>query len=508
MSPTATGAAVAALTLIVNASVLDGTGGPARPVAVRIDAGVGRIIAVGDLTPGAGEQVLDAQGLTLAPGFIDTHSHSDDELFDHPDALADVSQGITTIVVGQDGGSTYPLKKYFARLESHPVAVNVASYSGHGTIRDKVMHDDFRRAATPAEVKKMERLLERDMQAGALGLASGLEYDPGIYSDPSEMVALAKVAAAHGGRYISHIRSEDRYFWEAVEEILNIGREARLPVQISHTKLAMKSWWGQSDRLLKRLDAARASGIDVTGDIYPYLYWHSTLTVLFPKRDFEDLDEAHLVVNEIAPPDGLILTQYDAEPAWVGKSLAEVAQSRHEDPAVTLIMLIRRAEERKAATGDAGEGIIGTSMTEEDFESLLRWPHMNLCTDGSLDGSHPRGFGAFPRVLGRYVRDRHVLTLEEAVHRATGLAADHMGFKDRGFIRPGMAADLVLFDPQTIADRATIAAPHALSDGVRAVWVGGAVVYREGKVTGARPGKVLKNSGARAASAAAGTSAP
>jgi N-acyl-D-amino-acid deacylase len=492
MSPAGTGAAVAALTLIVNASVLDGTGGPARSAAVRLDAG--RIVEVGNLTPRPGETVFDAQGLTLAPGFIDTHSHSDDELFDHPEALADVSQGITTIVVGQDGGSMFPLKKFFGRLERHPVAVNVASYSGHGTLRDKVLKDDFRRKATAAEVEKMERLLEKDMRAGALGLATGLEYDPGIYSDPSEIVALAKVAAAHGGRYISHIRSEDRNFWQAVEEILAIGREAKLPVQISHTKLAMKSWWGQSDRLLKRLDEARASGIDVTGDIYPYLYWHSTLTVLFPKRDFKDLAEARLAVNEIAPAEGLILTQYDAEPAWVGKSLAEVAASRNEEPAKTLMMLIERAEERKQATGDAGEGILGTSMTEEDLEALLRWPHMNLCTDGSLDGSHPRGFGAFPRVLGRYVRERHVLPLEEAVHRATGLAADHMGFQDRGFIRPGQAADLVLFDPKTIADRATIAEPHALSDGVRAVWVGGAIVYREGRATGSRPGRVLRNS--------------
>jgi N-acyl-D-amino-acid deacylase len=494
MSPGGTGAAIAALTLIVNAAGLDGTGAPARQVAVRIDAG--RIVEVGALTPKPGETVFDAQGMTLAPGFIDTHSHSDDDLFDHPDALADVSQGITTIVGGQDGGSSYPLKKFFARLERHPATVNLASYSGHGTLREKVMKDDFRRKATAEEVKKMERLLEKDMQAGALGLASGLEYDPGIYSDPSEMIALAKVAAAHGGRYISHIRSEDRSFWQAVDEIINIGREAKLPVQISHTKLAMKSWWGQADRLLKQLDEARASGIDITGDIYPYLYWHSTLTVLFPKRDFEDLDEAHLVVNEIAPPEGLFLTQYDDEPAWVGKSLAEVAKSRNEDPAVTLIMLIRRAEARKAKTGDAGEGIIGTSMTEADFESLLRWPHMNLCTDGSLDGSHPRGFGAFPRVLGRYVRDRHVLTLEEAVHRATGLAADHMGFKDRGTVRPGQAADLVLFDPATIADRATITDPHALSEGVRTVWVGGTIVYQDGHATAARPGKVLRNSAA------------
>ena len=495
--PAGSAAALAALTLIVNASVLDGTGAPARKVAVRLDGA--RIVEVGDLTPRPGETVVDAQKLTLAPGFIDTHSHADDELFDHPDALADVSQGITTIVVGQDGGSPFPLKSFFSRLKRKPAAVNVASYSGHGTLRDRVMKEDFRRKARPEEVRKMEVLLEKDMKAGALGLATGLEYDPGIYSDPSEVVALARVAAARGGRYISHVRSEDRNFWEAIEELIAIGRDARLPVQISHTKLAMKSWWGQSARLLKRLDEARDQGVDVTADIYPYLYWHSTLTVLFPKRNFEDLDEAHLVVDEIAPPDGLILTQYDAEPTWVGKSLAEIAKSRNEDPAVTLIMLVRRAEERRKATGDGGEGVLGTSMTEEDFEALLRWPHMNLCTDGSLDGSHPRGFGAFPRVFGRYVRERNVLTLEEAVRRASGLAAAHMGFSDRGVIRAGMAADLVLFDPGAIADKATISAPHALSDGIRTVWVNGEVVYQDGRATGRRPGSVLKNSSTQGA---------
>jgi N-acyl-D-amino-acid deacylase len=356
------------------------------------------------------------------------------------------------------------------------------------------MGKDFRRAATPEEVADMEAMLRKDMEAGALGLATGLEYDPGIYSDPSEVVALAKVASQYGGRYISHIRSEDRHFWEAIDEIINIGREAHLPVQVSHTKLAMKSWWGQADKLISRLDAARAEGIDITGDIYPYLYWHSTLTVLFPKRDFADMNEARLVVNEIVPPEGLVLTQYDAEPKWVGKNLAEIAAERSEAPEATLVMLLKRAEERRAATGDAGEGILGTSMTEEDLAALLRWPHMNLCTDGSLDGSHPRGFGTYPRILGRYVREQGVLTLPEAVHRASGLAAEHMGFTDRGFIRPGQAADLVLFDPATVIDRATNAEPHRLADGIKTVWVGGVVVYRDGRDTGVRPGRVLRNS--------------
>ncbi len=488
-----TPAHAASSTLIRNVRLLDGTGAAARAADVRLAGG--RITAVGTLTPAAGETTVDGGGLVLAPGFIDTHSHADGELFEHLDALAAVSQGITTVVVGQDGDAPWPLADFFVRLGKEPPAINVASYAGHGTLRAQVMGDDFRRAATSAEIKKMKKLLDGEMKAGALGLASGLEYDPGIYSTRDEMIALAKVAAKRGGRYIIHIRSEDRYFWDAIEEIIAIGREAKLPVQVSHLKLAMTSLWGQTDRLLGRLDAARAEGIAITADLYPYLYWHSTLTVLFPKRDFEDLAEARLVVEQIVPPDGLLLTQYDPEPAWAGRTLASIAAERHEEPAVTLIELLRRTEARRKEKGDAGEAIIGTSMTEEDFAKLLAWRESNICTDGSLDGSHPRGFGTYPRILGRYVREKKVLTLEEAVHRMTGLAAAHMGFTDRGLIKAGQAADLVLFDPATVIDRATIEQPHALSEGIAKVWVAGELVYAGGETTGRRPGVAIRRGG-------------
>ncbi|HYS77404.1 MAG TPA: amidohydrolase family protein, partial [Candidatus Dormibacteraeota bacterium] len=211
-------AAPSRATVIVGATVLDGTGARGRHASVRIEGD--RIASVGPAAPAPGDEEVDGSGLVLAPGFIDTHSHGDAQIFDIPDALADTSQGITTIVVGQDGSSYTPLEKFFRRLERHPPAVNVASYAGHGTIRDKVLGDDFRRHATPAEIDKMRRLLEKEMRAGAVGLSSGLEYDPGIYSAPEEVVALAKTAASFGGRYISHIRSEDRYFWKAIDEII------------------------------------------------------------------------------------------------------------------------------------------------------------------------------------------------------------------------------------------------------------------------------------------------
>lgn len=338
----------------------------------------------------------------------------------------------------------------------------------------------------------MRVLLRQELAAGALGLSTGLEYDPGIYSSRGEVLALARATAAAGGRYISHIRSEDRHFWDAIDEILVIGREAKLPVQISHTKLAMRSLWGGADSLVRRLDAARAEGIDVTGDIYPYTYWHSTLTVLFPARDFTDRKEAEFAVTQVSTPAGLRLGVYRPNPEFAGQTLAQIAPRLGLDSVSALIELVRRAEAMRADGEEEVESVIGTSMVESDIERLLRWPWMAFCTDGALDGSHPRGFGSFPRMLGRYVRERGVLSLAEAVRRATSLAAANVGLRDRGRIAPGLAADLVLFDPALILDQATPDQPHALSTGVRRVWVNGEVVYEDGRTTGKHPGRVLR----------------
>ncbi|HSN96999.1 MAG TPA: amidohydrolase family protein, partial [Candidatus Nanopelagicales bacterium] len=326
------------------------------------------------------------------------------------------------------------------------------------------------------------------------GLSTGLEYDPGIYSAPDEVVELAKVVADSGGRYISHVRSEDRDFWAAIDEILAIGREARIPVQISHIKLAMRSLWGQAPRLLALLDAARAQGIDVTADIYPYLYWHSSLTVLFPERDFENLAVARQVLAEIAPPEGLLLGRYLPHPAYAGRTVADIAKERGETPEVTLVALIRDAEALRRQGKDGVESVIATSMIESDLDQLLAWPHTNLCTDGELDGRHPRGFGSYPRVLGRSVRERGVLRLESAVHKMTALAADHVGIENRGRLLPGAFADLVLFNPATVIDRATTSDPHALATGIERVWVNGRVVFANGAASGLRPGRVLRRS--------------
>ncbi|MBS0591139.1 MAG: D-aminoacylase [Proteobacteria bacterium] len=475
----------AASLLIRDATLVDGTGAPARRADVRV---VGdKVVAIGRLTRTTGETVIDAQGLALAPGFIDTHSHHNDGLETHPDALAAVSQGITTIIVGQDGGSESPLADYFRKMEATPAALNIASYSGHNSLRDKVLGDDYKRRATPAEVAKMERLLDADMQAGALGLSTGLEYDPGIYSDKSEVVALARVAARHGGRYISHMRSEDREVWAALDEIIAVGREANIPVQVSHAKLAMTDWWGQADRFLGVLDKARAEGIDATLDVYPYAYWHSTLTVMWPKRDFDDRQTAEFVLEHLAPADGLLLAKFTPDPTLVGKTVAEVARRRGLDAPATAMALIHEAEAAKGSVN-----VIATSMDERDIARFIAWPQANISSDGMLSNLHPRGAGAFTRVLRVYVRERKLLTLEQAVHKMTGLSARHMGISQRGEIRPGAYADLVLFDPATVADRATTSDPSALSAGIARVWVNGNLVYRDGKSTGAHPGRVLR----------------
>jgi N-acyl-D-amino-acid deacylase len=476
--------------VVTNVSVLDGSGTSATDIDVRVTDG--RIAETGLLAACTDETVVDGGGLTLAPGFIDTHSHADSLIFERPDAIAAVNQGITTVVVGQDGGSPYPLADFFAQLGESPATVNIASYVGHNTLRSEVLGEDFRRVATDEEVAVMAEMLASELETGALGLATGLEYDPGIYSETSEVLALAQVAAAAGGRYISHIRSEDRWFEDAIDEIILIGRETGMPVQISHMKLAMTRLWGGAAATLEKLDAARNDGVQITADIYPYEFWQSTMMVLLPERDYTDRAAIEEVLEQIAPADGIWMTRYEPNPDYVGKSLPEIAGLMETDVISAFTNLAAAAERWREENGRRAEMIIATSMKDSDIDELLLWPEMNICTDGGLNDLHPRGAGSFPRVLGHFARDKGLMPIETAVHKMSGLTAEHMGFTDRGLIRPGMVADLVLFNPDTVIDNATPDNPAALSTGIESVWVSGELVYRDGATTDARPGKIIR----------------
>ncbi len=477
--------------VIVNARVIDGSGGPSQNVNVRVVAD--RIEDVGSFEPLATDTLVDAHGLVLSPGFIDVHSHHDIDLLETPGALAAVSQGTTTIVAGADGEHNFPLAEFFTSLEESPVAVNVASFAGHGTLRSELMNEDYQRHATPIELELMRAKLRVEMEAGALGLSTGLEYDPGSFSSTDELVELAKEAAIHGGRYISHIRSEDQYFWEAIDEVIHIGREAQIPVQVTHMKLAMSQWWGQADRLLAILDEARASGIEITADVYPYQAWQTSflwLKTVFPDRDLDQREGAEYILRDMLSPETILIPEYLPEPAYSGMTLAEIASIRETDPVTTLIDLLKADEAREGEEGESS--LLGFAMDEADIESIMAWPHTVIGSDGELAGAHPRGIGTFARYLGHYIRERKVLSLEEGVRRITALSAEHVGITERGSIQVGNYADLVLFDPETVAAHATPEAPNVPSEGIEMVWVNGQLVFDGEQETGNRPGKPVR----------------
>ncbi|HMJ71062.1 MAG TPA: D-aminoacylase [Cyclobacteriaceae bacterium] len=477
-------------TIIRGATVYDGSGG--APVVTDVAIAGDTIAMIGDLGNVQATYSYDVPGFVLAPGFIDTHSHHDWGLNKNRDALAVVSQGVTTIVVGQDGGSNTPLKDYFQLMTDSPSAVNVASYTGHNTLRDIVLGKDFKRKATQKETDSMVLLMRADMDAGALGLSTGLEYDPGIYSAEEEVLTLAKTLPEYQGRYISHMRSEDRYFWKALNEIITIGRETKAPVQVSHFKLAMTNLWGKSDTTLSLLEAARAEGINITADIYPYTYWSSTIRVLFPSRNFKDVKEAELILKEITTPEGIIFSNYEPNPEYNGKSLQDVAVELKLSPAKTLIELIDRLDKCDTKGEECSGSIVATSMDEKDVAKLMQWQYTNICSDGASGGRHPRGFGSFTRVLKHYVRETGALAMEQAILKMTSLSANNTGIQRRGLIKEGYYADLVLFDPKTAGDESTIQDPQKVSTGIEHVWVNGTEVYTKEGTKGVYPGRVIR----------------
>lgn len=469
--------------LIRGGTIIDGTGAPRARADLRVQ-GDTIVEVAASLEPAAGEREIDAEGLVIAPGFIDMHSHVSAQIAERPDAESQVRQGVTTTLVGQDGSSDLPISDFFDTLARVRPAINLATSVGAGTVRGIVMGGDFRRAATADEIVTMSALVERAMLDGAIGLSSGLEYDPGFYATPDEMVALATVAARHGGFYSSHVRDEENAALDAWREAMDVGRRAGLPVEISHIKLAVEPVWGLAAEGLKVLEEARREGITVMADWYPYTYWQSAMYVLIPDRDFENRDKWRVGLAEIGGAKNVLVTAYRPDPTYDGKTLEEIARLRREDPVTTVIAMIREA--------GPGIGIIGTSMDEEDLATFVAHPQVIICSDGNIAGSHPRGYGTFPRVLARYVREGKLVSLEDAVAKMTGRSARQAGLSDRGVIARGRKADIVVFDLETIEDRATKEEPDRMSVGVRYVVVNGVVVLDDGQMTGERPGRGLR----------------
>lgn len=476
--------------LIVGGSVVDGSGRASRVADVRV---VGNTIrAVGHLRPAPGETVIDARGLMVAPGFIDTHSHADGGLMETPDAETQIRQGITTSIVGQDGSSHMPLADWFSALEKRHVALNIASFVGHGTIRREVLGPEYKRPATPAELTRMEALVEQEMKSGGLGLSSGLEYDPGFYSTTEELIGCGQAASKQGGIYISHVRDEGNDALKSFSELIRIGDEGKLPAQISHIKLDTQPVWGKAGDALKLMADARSRGVDISADVYPYVYWQSTIMVLIPSRDWDNRSLWEKGLADVGGPEHILLSGYSPDPSWQGKTIAQIAELSHKDPISVIQQVVHTAHDPgKTET----ESVVVTAMTDSDLAAFIADPYIMFCSDGSLHGSHPRGAGSFPRILGVYVREKHVLSLEQAVHKMTDLAARRMGFHDRGLIRPGMKADIVLFNAATVRDTATTAQPQSPPVGIPYVLVNGVPVIDNGAVTGQHPGMVLRRTG-------------
>jgi N-acyl-D-amino-acid deacylase len=355
-------------------------------------------------------------------------------------------------------------------------------------VRSRVLGAEYKRVATPEETARMVALVEEEMKAGALGLSTGLEYDPGFYATTEEVIALARVAGRHGGIYISHVRDEEHETFRWFGELIRVAREARLPAQISHIKLSSAEVWGKAKEALRLIEQANRDGLDVTADVYPYRNWSSTITALVPTRDWEDRALWEKGLADVGGPENVLLATFTPEPAWAGKTIAQIAGESGRD-AVSIVQEVVR---RTRGSGGGREGVVVTAMTEEDLRRFIASPRVMFCTDGGLRSRHPRGAGTYPRILGRYVRESHVLSLEEAVRKMTAFPARRMGLSDRGRVQPGMKADLVLFNPHTVRDNATPSNPAARPVGITHVLVNGVPVLDDGRITGSRPGEVLR----------------
>ena len=497
--------------LIRNGRIVDGSGNPWYRAEIAIKSG--KIVAIGpDLAANEAVEVLDAGGMVIAPGFIDVHTHVEGSLEDTPTADNFLYDGVTTIITGNCGSSNTNLADYFAKLRTLQISPNFASLMGHNAVRRAVMKLS-RRNPSPEELVKMEAIMDQGMRDGAVGLSTGLIYIPGTYASTAEVIALAKVAAKYRGVYASHIRNEADSVLPAIREAIDIGRQAGLPVEISHLKTSGRNNWDRSSELIAAVEAARAEGIDVNVDQYPYTASSTNLGVLLPSWALADGDSA--LATRLADPvtkkqivksikdntlrqsgskrlDYAFVARHRADSSCNGKNIQQIAAQRLgrkpslNDEIETVLQLMLAG----------GAQMIYHTMSEEDIKRILQYPNTMIASDAGVakfgrDVPHPRAYGTNARVLGRYVRELKIIRLEDAVRRMTSLPAQRFGFGDRGLLKLGLAADLVIFDPDQITDQATFDKPHAYATGIAHVYVNGVAVVRAGKHTGARPGQVL-----------------
>jgi N-acyl-D-amino-acid deacylase len=495
--------------LLRGGRVVDGTGAPwfVADVAIRGDA----IAAVGRDLAGTARRVVDAGGLVVSPGFIDLHSHARRGIFKVPTAENYVRQGVTTLMEGPDGSSPLPLREFLDQLAATPMSVNMGSFVGQGSIREKVI-GSVDRKATPQEIEAMKELVRAGMRDGAFGLSSGLFYVPGTFTPTDEVIALARVAGEMGGIYISHMRNEAARVVDSVAETIRIGEEGGLPTQVTHHKIIGRGNWGKSVETLRLVAEARARGVDATIDQYPYTASSTGVQALFPswaleggreqivKRLQDPAQRARIkatVVENIlndrggGDPKNVVIASSQSDPSLAGRSLAEISLSRGrqatpEDAAETAMEIV--------AAG--GASAVFHAIDEADVERIIRDPNTMIASDGEVPvfgeaAPHPRSYGTFARVLAVYVREKRLLTLEDAVRKMSSMPAHRIGLADRGLLRPGMKADLAVFDPARVRDAATFERPHQYAEGVTLVVVNGQPVFESGAMTAARPGRVL-----------------
>jgi len=497
--------------VIKNARIVDGSGNP----WYRADVGIkrGRIAKIGRIAASDGAQTIDAKDEIVAPGFIDVHTHVE-SIYDLPAAENFVRMGVTSLVTGNCGTSVTDVGEFLSRLKQTPLAVNLATLVAHGSVRRKIVGLDDR-APTPEELRKMEALVDQAMKDGAVGLSTGLIYVPGTYAKTDEIVALARVAARYGGLYATHMRNEGEKVADAIQESILIGEQAGLPVEISHFKISNKKLWGQSPMTLGLVRAARARGLMVTVDQYAYTASSTSLDSRLPtwlraggleeaKKRLADQATRRRVVDEMR--EGLkrsgfkdysyaMVASYGPDKSFNGKSIAEITKQVRSKNDVK-----NQIEEIISMYEAGGAGMVYHGMSEDDVQRIMSEPFTMIASDSGVrqvDESvpHPRGYGNNVRVLGRYVRELHLITLEDAIRKMTSLPAQTFGFRDRGLVREGFAADLVIFDEKTIADHATFDNPHQFPTGISYVIVNGQQVFTNGQMTGARPGVAMRGPG-------------